>query len=96
MLIFEGDIPVLNCVFEETQLISKGCYSSEDRDLNPLFLSAGSTTDFEDQDSGLVTIFLVPTAIIISLIAYPGSRAGCQAYVTFPSMHTARNLFLPK
>ena len=70
MLIFEGDIPVLNCVFEEIQLISKGCYSSEDRDLNPLFLSAGSTADFEDQDSGLVTIFLVPTAIIIALIAY--------------------------
>ena len=69
MLIFEGDIPVLNCVFEETQLISKGCYSSEDRDLNPLFLSAGSTADSEDQDNGLVTIFLVPTAILIALIA---------------------------
>ena len=51
MLIFEGDIPV-NCVFEEIQLISKGCYSSEDRDLNPLFLSTCSTADFEDQDSG--------------------------------------------
>ena len=76
MLIFEGNIPVLNCVFEEIQLISKGCYSSEDRDLNPLFLSAGSTADFEDQDNGLVTILLVPTAILIALIAYPGSRAG--------------------
>ena len=76
MLIFEGDILVLNC--EEIQLISKGCYSSEDRDSNPLFLSAGLTADFEDQDSELVTIFLVPTAIIISLIAYQGSRAGCR------------------
>ena len=69
MLIFEGDILVLNCVFEEIQLISKGCYSSEDWDLNPLDLPTGSTADFEDQDSGLVPIFLVPTAIIISLIA---------------------------
>ena len=70
MLIFEGDIPVLNCVFEEIQLISKGCYSSEDWDLNPLFLLLVRRLIFEDQDSGLVTIFLVPTAIIISLIAY--------------------------
>ena len=76
MLIFEGDIPVLNCVFEEIQLISKGCYSSEAWDVNPIFLSAGSTADFEDQDSGLVTIFLVPTAIIISLIAYYALEQG--------------------
>ena len=50
--LFEGDILVLNCVIEEIKLISKGCYYSEDRDSNVLYLSAGLTVNFEDQESG--------------------------------------------
>ena len=66
--------------FEEIQHILKGCYPRENQDSNPLYVSAGSMANIEDQDSclGFPGPHLNPLSSLNppqSIIAKPGCRA---------------------